>query len=67
MASSSTGCPRPIHHIEFYKQAFGAEVRGIHYTPDGKIMNVNLEWRWRLAGASMPDEGGGLLLVWCPS
>jgi PhnB protein len=29
--------------IDFYKQAFGAEVRGIHYTPDGKIMNADLK------------------------
>ena len=29
--------------IEFYKQAFGAEVRGIHYAPDGKIMNADLK------------------------
>ena len=29
--------------VEFYKRAFGAEVRGIHYTPDGKIMNADLK------------------------
>jgi len=29
--------------IAFYKQAFGAEVRGIHYAPDGKIMNADLK------------------------
>jgi len=29
--------------IEFYQQAFGAEVRGIHCTPDGKIMNADLK------------------------
>jgi len=29
--------------IEFYKQAFGAEVRGIHYAPDGRIMNADLK------------------------
>ena len=29
--------------IEFYKKALGAEVRGIHYTPDGKIMNADLK------------------------
>jgi uncharacterized glyoxalase superfamily protein PhnB len=28
--------------IEFYKRAFGAQVRGIHYAPDGKIMNADL-------------------------
>lgn len=29
--------------VDFYKKAFGAEVRGIHYTPDGKIMNADLK------------------------
>ncbi len=30
--------------IEFYKKAFGAEVRGIHYGPDGKsIMHADLK------------------------
>jgi len=29
--------------IEFYKQAFRAEVRGIHYGPDGRIMNADLK------------------------
>jgi len=29
--------------VEFYKQAFGAEVRGIHYAPDGRIMNADLK------------------------
>lgn len=29
--------------IEFYKQAFGAEVRSVHYTPDGKVMNADLK------------------------
>lgn len=29
--------------VEFYKKAFGAEVRSIHYTPDGKIMNADLK------------------------
>jgi PhnB protein len=28
--------------VEFYQQALGAQVRGIHYTPDGKIMNADL-------------------------
>ena len=34
--------------IEFYKRAFGAEVRGIHYAPDGKVMNAvsRLAIRW---------------------
>jgi PhnB protein len=25
-----------LRAIEFYKQAFGAEVRGIYYAPDGR-------------------------------
>jgi len=29
--------------IDFYKQAFGAQVRGTHYSPDGKIMNADLK------------------------
>ena len=29
--------------IEFYKRAFGAEVRSIHYAPDGKIMSAHLK------------------------
>ncbi len=29
--------------IEFYKKAFGAEVLGVHYTPDGKVMHVSLK------------------------
>lgn len=28
--------------IEFYKKAFGAEVRGVHNTPDGKVMHAEL-------------------------
>ena len=29
--------------IEFYKQAFGAEVKGVHHTPDGKVMHAGLK------------------------
>lgn len=29
--------------IEFYKQAFGAEVGEVHYSPDGKVMNARLK------------------------
>lgn len=29
--------------IEFYKQAFGAEVRGVHHTPDGKVAHAELK------------------------
>jgi uncharacterized glyoxalase superfamily protein PhnB len=28
--------------LDFYKRAFGAEIRSVHYTPDGKVMNANL-------------------------
>ena len=29
--------------IDFYKQAFGAQVRSTHYSPDGKVMNADLK------------------------
>jgi len=29
--------------IEFYKKAFGAEVKGVHYAPDGKVMHAMLK------------------------
>jgi PhnB protein len=29
--------------IEFYKKAFGAEVKGVHHTPDGKVMHAMLK------------------------
>jgi len=29
--------------IEFYKKAFGAEVNGVHHTPDGKVMHASLK------------------------
>jgi uncharacterized glyoxalase superfamily protein PhnB len=29
--------------LEFYKQAFGAKVRSVHYAPDGKVMNADLK------------------------
>jgi len=28
--------------IEFYKKAFGAEIKGVHKTPDGKVMHAEL-------------------------
>ncbi len=28
--------------IDFYKKAFGAEVHGVHKTPDGKVMHAEL-------------------------
>jgi PhnB protein len=29
--------------VEFYQRAFNAEVRGVHYTPDGKVMSAELK------------------------
>lgn len=29
--------------IEFYKKAFGAQVLGVHHTPDGKVMHASLK------------------------
>ncbi len=29
--------------IDFYKRAFSAEVKGVHYTPDGKVMHATLK------------------------
>ncbi len=29
--------------IEFYKNAFGAQVLGVHHTPDGKVMHAGLK------------------------
>jgi uncharacterized glyoxalase superfamily protein PhnB len=29
--------------IEFYVKAFGAEVQGVHHTPDGKVMHAQLK------------------------
>jgi PhnB protein len=29
--------------VEFYKKAFGAEVIGVHQTPDGKVMHAELK------------------------
>jgi len=31
-----------VKAIEFYQKAFGAEVRGVHKTPDGKVMHAEL-------------------------
>lgn len=28
--------------VEFYKNAFGAEIHGVHKTPDGKVMHAEL-------------------------
>jgi PhnB protein len=29
--------------VEFYQKAFGARARGVHKTPDGKVMNADLK------------------------
>jgi PhnB protein len=29
--------------IEFYRKAFGAQVLGVHHTPDGKVMHASLK------------------------
>ena len=29
--------------VTFYKTAFGAEILGVHYTPDGKVMHAELK------------------------
>lgn len=29
--------------IEFYRKAFDAEVKGVHHTPDGKVMHAELQ------------------------
>ena len=28
--------------LEFYKKAFGAEILGVHKTPDGKVMHAEI-------------------------
>ncbi len=32
-----------VKAIEFYRKAFGAEVGGVHKTPDGKVMHAELK------------------------
>ena len=29
--------------LEFYKKAFGAQIGGVHYTPDGKVMHAEFK------------------------
>jgi PhnB protein len=29
--------------LEFYRKAFGAELKGVHYTPDGKVMHAEMK------------------------
>jgi PhnB protein len=56
--------------IEFYKKAFGAEVTGVHHTPDGKVMHAELkigDSKLMLAdefpGAKTPQALGGSPVV----
>ena len=56
--------------LDFYKNAFGAEILGVHKTPDGKVMHAELSFggaRLMLAdefpGASSPKTLGGSAVV----
>ena len=44
--------------LEFYKKAFGAEILGVHKTPDGKVMHAEL----KIGGARLmlADEFPGM-------
>jgi PhnB protein len=50
-----------VKACDFYKNAFGAEIKGIHKTPDGKVMHAELN----VGGARLmlADEFPG----WCAS
>jgi PhnB protein len=57
-----------VHAIEFYKQAFGAQERGIAKGPDGKVMHAELKIgdsiimlsdEWPEFGALSPLSSGG--------
>src|SRR5579875_2001292 len=60
-----------VKACEFYKNAFGAEIRGIHKTPDGKVMHAELTIggaRLMLAdmfgpGCGSPNKLGGSPVV----
>jgi PhnB protein len=56
--------------LDFYKNGFGAEIKGVHKTPDGKVMHAELSVggaRLMLAdefpGASSPKKLGGSPVV----
>jgi PhnB protein len=56
--------------IEFYKKAFGAEVKGVFHTPDGKVMHArltigdsNLFLADEFPGAGSPAKLGGSPVV----
>lgn len=57
---------------EFYKKAFGAEVKGVHHTPDGRVMHGELRIgdssvyfadEFPEAGAKAPQTLGGSPVV----
>ncbi len=57
-----------VRAIEFYKQAFGAEERGVAKSPDGKVMHAELKIgdsiimlsdEWPEFGALSPLSSGG--------
>jgi PhnB protein len=51
-----------VKACEFYKNAFGAEIRGIHKTPDGKVMHAELTIggaRLMLNDTFFPNSGIG--------
>ena len=57
-----------VRAIEFYKQAFGAEERGVMKGPDGKVMHAELKIgdsiimlsdEWPEYGALSPQSSGG--------
>ena len=56
--------------LDFYKNGFGAEIKGVHKTPDGKVMHAELSVggaRLMLAdefpGAGSPKKLGGSPVV----
>jgi len=58
--------------IEFYQKAFGAEVKGVHRTPDGKVMHALLKIgdsqlmvsdEFPEMGAKSPESLGGSAVV----
>ena len=48
--------------VEFYRKAFGAEVKGIHYAPDGKVMHAEIK-----IGDSMLFLADEFPMPGCPS
>ena len=44
--------------IDFYRKAFGAEIKGVHHTPDGKVMHAEL--RFGDSTVMLADEFPGM-------